>query len=299
MSEAEIEFSGLAAHQEARAGLLTAAAGAADALENFQGGTEENESGDGKLLRQFSQDVARFSTPIVDAVTLEAALASHLLPIPVDIAALAAKSRFYLIRFPFELKPQGPWSFNELTVASNSRPFPAKQSPASIHFSERQVQADLGRQCVIVGRSRSQLGIFRRDWPACGGSCRRFGQSIGSVEGHAKAFAGLSVGPLGVIWKKALIKTSSTGLEWVWWELGGTTLKEDSDPGLMAVVRVPREVRTVSAFGKMKVRRYYPLFKQALKNLARLPAIHREFIEAGVPFEPLPVTWNLTKEMTS
>lgn len=63
------------------------------------------------------RDEARFAErPDVDAVAAARVAEAAKQPVPIETAEYERNYRFYLIKFPFDLRPSGPWSFNELKV---------------------------------------------------------------------------------------------------------------------------------------------------------------------------------------
>jgi hypothetical protein len=109
-----------------------------------------------------------------------------------------------------------------------------------------------------------------------------------AVAAEVKGEAAFGIGPIKMRWSRAIVTTSSTGLEWVWWQIAGAELHQEQAPKLMVILQVPFGAGAISASGEMTVRRYYNLFSRAITNLARLPQVYREFIEAGVPLTQEP-----------
>jgi hypothetical protein len=301
MPEIHIQFESIAAlGGKARSDLLAEAADSLDSLMHAQGGeTETGGSEAAKHLRAMMQDEARFAErPNVYEVTAEEVVKAAKQLVPIAAAKYEQNFRFYLMRFPFDLRPSGPWSFNELKVEVQFGSGPQEHRP-KVHaiFPNSKMQEKLS----ATGTLQVSLEPTLEFQAKTGGLKLEAGQAAisggASINTGIRGGASLGVGPVGVNWKKAIVKTSQTGLEWVWWEIGGAELNEGDDPQLMVILQVPRDSSSVTATGRLVTTRYYNLISRAFKNLTNLSRIYREFIEAGIPCDSGPTKWDLTEEM--
>jgi hypothetical protein len=250
-------------------------------------------------IRAMAKDEGRFADkPQVFPVTNEAYLAARL-SVPVATGQMMNQYRFYLLRFSFDLRPAAGWAFNKLAVQvefdadeTGDRPkvyalFPdMKFKP--ILGAEAKVNAGLGADMQF------EAGLKPVELSAGPAGVKTGG------EAHAKAGvdATLVVGPFSLDWKKALIKTSQTGLEWAWWELDGAEFNRGDDPGLMVVVQVPRTAKRVGLRGQFRASRLFQLFDFGLRNaILNLDEAMSRFFKGGAPYDYGPVDWDLTADM--
>ena len=284
---------------KSRNDLLAEAATACDALANTMSGDgEEAPPEEASIrLREFRHDEACFSArPEVYALSGTEAFAQVKLPVTLSESAYSSGNSYYLVGFPFDLQPAGPYRFNELEVTVNftaeredRRPKVQAMFPAG--RLQEMLKADLDLQVSVkpdvgfeVRTGEIDLSVAAAGGPGVKGSA--------AVAGGVKGEASFGVGPMQFRWKSALVTTSQPGLEWVRWQIGGTELHGEQGPRLMVILQVQHDAGAISATGQMTVSRYYNLFSRAIRNLTKLPQIYREFIEAGVPLRRGPVTWN-------
>ncbi|HEY7390999.1 MAG TPA: hypothetical protein VH640_20950 [Bryobacteraceae bacterium] len=283
---------------KSRDDLLAEAAAACDNLANRMGAGGGQAAPDEASirLREFRQDEARFSErPEVYALSGTEAFAQAKLPMPIQESAYSSRNDYYLVGFPFDLQPAGPYKFNELKVrvdftAEHENRSPKVQGMFPAGKLQEMLKADLNLEVSIkpdVG-FEVKTGQVELSTGAAGGPGVKGSAEVG---GAAKGEAAFGVGPMRFRWNSALVTTSQPGLEWVWWQIGGTELHSEQSPRLMVILQVPHDAGAISASGQMEVRRNYRLFSRAVRNLTQLPQIYREFIEAGVPLRRGPVSW--------
>jgi hypothetical protein len=287
-----------ASTRKSRNELLEEAAAACDALANTMGGGSEPAPPEeaSVRLREFRQDEARFSDrPEVYALSETEAFAHVKLPVTIRATAYSSHNDYYLVGFPFDLQPAGPYKFNELKVevkflAEHKDRSPKVQAMFPAGKLQEMLKADLNLEVSVKPDVGFEVKTGEVDLSASAAGGPGVKASAG-VAGGLKGEGSLGVGPMKFRWNSALVTTSQPGLEWVWWQIGGTELRSEESPRLMVILQVPHDAGAISAFGEMKVSRYYNLFSRAIRNLAQLPKIYREFIEAGVPLDPVLVTW--------
>ena len=284
-----------------RAELLLGAANAADNLRNFAGTADSTSPDAGaQALRELMKDEIILSErPEVYPIKVEDALKSVVLPVPVAGGAFGSKYKFFLVKFPFDLHPAGPWNFNQLKLQINFRAGDQERCPKVLAlFPEKRWQdvlkADARLQIDVS--PNLEFGVNTGDLKFKAGQVDASAKA--EVGAKAKASLGLTVGPLQLDWKKALVKTCQPGLEWAWWEIGGADLRRGDSPPFMVVLQVPEANQHVSAVGRLQATRYYDLIRGVFRNITPWPRVYREFIEAGVPCSPEPVTWDLTQDVT-
>lgn len=120
MPETHIQFEDIGAllRGKTRSDLLGEAAMSLDSLMHTPGGGLEaagNEAAE--HLRAMVQDEARFADrPTVHRVADTEVVNAVKEPVSIASAKSERNFDFYLLGFPFDLRPSGPWSFNELKV---------------------------------------------------------------------------------------------------------------------------------------------------------------------------------------
>lgn len=301
MPEIHLQFKEIPALDErSRSTLLADAANSLDSLMNTQGAeTESARSEAAGHLRALMRDEVKFAArPSVDPVGAAQAAGEAKQPVAIAVADYEKNYRFYLIKFPFDLRPAGPWSFNELKVEVEFASGQQEHRP-KVHaiFPDSKMQDKLsatGSLQVSLEPSlefQAKTGALQLQ---AGSAAVSGGASLGTA---IKGGASLGIGPFGVNWKKALVKTSQTGLEWAWWEIGGAELNKGDDPNLMVILQVPRESTSVTATGRLVATRYYNLISRAFRNITNLAQVYREFLQAGVPCDTGPVQWDLTEDV--
>jgi hypothetical protein len=285
-----------------RSELLLAAAEVADNLRHFAGGGEPALADEGALaLRQLADDEIVFSEqPEVYPIEVEEALKSVKFPVAVSTADHGAKFNYFLVKFPFDVQPAGPWNFNQLKVRIEFRAGEEERRPkVQALFPEARFQDVLKVDGALeIGLSpKLEFGV---NTGAVKFQAAQFSASGGAeVSAHGKGRGGFSLGPFALNWKKALVKTCQPGLEWVWWDIGGADLRRGDSPPFMVVLQVPEGAKRVSAVGQVQASRYYNLIRNAFQNITNWPKVYREFVEAGVPYSPAPITWNLSEDVIS
>jgi hypothetical protein len=284
-----------------RSQLLLAAAEAADNLQNFAGTGESGAPDRGAtVLRELVNDEIVFaSQPEVYPIKVEEAMKSARLPSSVESADFGAPYKYFLVRFPFDVQPAGPWNFNELKVRIEFSAGPNERRPkVQGLFPEARFQdvlkADASLEIGLTPSAEFAVNTGALSFDAAPMSA----SAQAEVSARAKAGAGLAVGPFQLAWRKAIVKTSQPGLEWVWWQVGGADLKRGDTSPFMVVLQVANEATSVIATGQVQASRYYNLIRNAFQNITNWPKVYREFVEAGAPYLAGPTRWDLSKDVT-
>lgn len=294
-------FDAAAASGAGRSALLLAAADAADSLGNFQGSGGTRAADDGAIaLRALAQDEIVFSSqPEVYPIDVDAALKSAQLPPGVSAASFAAGHKYFLVRFPFDVQPAGPWNFHELKVrieftCSDGERRPKVQGlfPSTRYQDLLKADASLEIKVTPSAELSANTGALAFVAAPLTASAKA------GIDGKLNATAGLSVGPFHVDWKRAIVKTSQPGLEWVWWQVGGADLRRGDSPPFMVILQVPDHATNLTAVGQVQATRYYNLIRNAFQNITNWPKVYREFVEAGAPYVAGPLTWDLSKDVS-
>ena len=285
-----------------RKALLMDAAQRLDALHGHLGGKEEiPETPEGKLVRTLAEDEGQFArSPVVRKISNQEYLSRNL-PVPIDVADLFKKYRFYFLEFPFELDPAAGWAFNKLEVRIDFN----KDDPApGEHPKVYQIFPDPKFQTLFEANANLEVGVKANgEFDAKSGPVAvQAGQAafkVGAeVDATAGAKAGFVIGPFSYSIKRAVINHHGAGKEWARWEISGTQINKGDDPRLMAIVQVPRETRQVKVRGEMLARRNFSLANYSLTEAVRnLPDTLRRFLEGGAPFHPRPDEWDVTGQM--
>ena len=291
MESTGLDFDDVAAFD--RKALLMNAAQRLDALHSHLGGKEEvPETPEGKLVRTLAEDEGKFArSPVVRKISDKEYLGRNL-PVPIDVAELFQKYRYYFLEFPFELDPAAGWAFNKLEVRIDFN----KDDPApGEHPKVFQIFPDPKFQTLFEGNANLEVGVKANgEFDAKPGSVDlqagqaafKVGADLGATAG---AKAGFVIGPFSYSIKRAVINHRGTGKEWARWEISGTRLNKGDDPRLMVIVQVPNDTRQVKVRGQMLATRYFSLanyrLTEAVKNL---PDTLRRFFEGGTPFCPRP-----------
>ena len=283
-----------------RSKLLLAAAEAADSLGNFQGLGGIRTADDGATaLRALAGDEIVFSSqPEVYPITVEEAIKSAKLPASVAAADFGARHKYFLVRFPFDVQPAGPWNFNELKVRIEFT-----SSGVERHPKVQGLFPDARFQDLLKADASLEIGLTpSAEFAVNTGALKLEAAPLSAsaqagIDAKVKASAGVIVGPFRLDWKRALVKTSQPGLEWVWWHIGGADLRRGDSPPFMVILQVPDEATSITARGQVQATRYYNLIRNAFHNITNWPKVYREFVEAGAPYVAGPLTWNLSKDV--
>ena len=115
---------------------------------------------------------------------------------------------------------------------------------------------------------------------------------------EAKLTSGFDLRPIEFNWKRSLVTTSSTGLEWAWWDVAGAEIARGDDLHLMAIVEVPKQLARVVVAGRITASRHYDLIRRLFRQLNNLTKPYREFVEAGLPCSSERVEFDLSEDMT-
>jgi len=298
---AELEFFDAdAASGARRSQLLFAAADTAESLGNFQGPGGTRAADDGAIaLRALAQDEIVFSSqPEVYPIAVEEAIKSAKLPASVKTGDFGAGHKYFLVRFPFDVQPAGPWNFNELKVRIEFKSIGVERRP-----KVQGLFPDTRFQDLLKADASLEIGLTPSAEFAVNTGALKFAaaplsaSAQAGVDGKLKATAGVAVGPFHLDWKRALVKTSQPGLEWVWWQIGGADLRRGDSPPFMVILQVPDAATNITAVGRVQATRYYNLIKNAFHNITNWPKVYREFVEAGAPYAAGPLTWNFSKDV--
>jgi len=283
-----------------RSEFLLSAAQVADNLERFQGSGGTHAADEGAVaLRELTKDEIVFSAqPEIYPIKVEDAIKSAKLPDSVALEDFGARSKYFLVRFPFDVQPAGPWNFNELKVRIEFNCGSEERRPkVQGLFPEARFQD------VLKADASFEIGLTPNAEFAVDTGALAFDAGPLSASAKAALSAGLkgsgnfTVGPFKLDWKKALVTTSQTGLEWAWWQIGGADLRRGDRPPFMVVLQVPERATSISAEGQVQASRYYNLIANAFKNITNWPKVYREFIEAGAPYLAGPIRWDLSKDI--
>jgi hypothetical protein len=283
-----------------RSELLLAAAEVADNLRNFAGAGGSSIPDEGATaLRELARDEIVFSAqPEIYPIDVEEALKSVKMPLSVSAADYGARFKYFLVKFPFDVQPAGPWNFNQLKVRIEFRAGEQERRPkVQALFPEARFQDILKTDASLeIGLSPTlEFGVKTGALSFEAAPVSASGDA--SVTAHAKGHGAFALGPFTLNWKKALVKTCHPGLEWVWWEVGGADLRRGDSPPFMVVLQIPEAATHVSAVGQLQASRYYNLIRNAFTNITNWPQVYREFVEAGAPYSPAPMTWDLSEDI--
>jgi hypothetical protein len=279
---------------QSRADLLRNAATAADRLRSQMGANAPaGAAAEAQALRDFISDEVRFADrPEVLPLDPAAAVAAAKLPVPIAVDQFAASHRFYMLRFPVDLHPSSRWSFSQLKARVEFNATGSDRPKVQSVFPETKFQDLLSTNASLQLGVRPDLefSVGTGDLDVTVGSAHL--KTEAGLAADVKGSAGISFGPWSVAWKRAIVKASQPGLEWVWWEVSGADLREGYSPPLIVILRVPKAATAVSAQAKLEASRHYNLLKNVFTGLGNLPRVYREFIEAGVPCISAPAVWD-------
>jgi hypothetical protein len=285
--------------------LLLEAAQSLDALRGHLGGESQlSQTPEGNLVRELAMDKAEFAQePVIYRITAQDFLTRNL-PVPIHFKELSQNFNFYFLAFPFDLRPGTGtgWSYNQLVV--------------KIEFNPGDAGADGRPKVYQIFPSTKFQTFFEADanLEVSLDPNFEFSANTGSIslQAGSAAFkgeaglgaklaggAGVVIGPLAYSVKRAIIKSTQTGLEWTRWEFGATTLGRGDDPQLWVIAQVPKQTKTMKIRGELVVNRYFNLanysFREAIKNLRDT---WRRFIEGGAPLYYKPAEdWDVTKAL--
>jgi hypothetical protein len=293
-------FDPVASSGARRSELLRAAAEAAESLQHFAGPGESGALDEGAAaLREVMHDEIVFSEqPEVYPVNAEEVLKKANLPMSIAASDYGANFKHFLVTFPFDVQPAGPWNFNQLKLEIKFRAGENERLPkVQALFPETRFQEVLKADGSLeIGLTPSlEFGVKTGDLHyQVGPMSATAAAGVGAV---AKGHAGVSAGPFLLNWKKAIVKTSQTGLEWAWWQIGGADLKRGDSPPFMVVLQVPAASTQLTAVARVQATRYYNLIRNAFKNITNWSKVYREFVEAGLPYLRESIVWDLSKDI--
>src|SRR5262249_1192439 len=126
----------------------------------------------GQVLRLFREDAVFADRPEVYPISGVQALNVSKFPVPVEEADFTKGYKYYLIRFPYDLHPSGPYGFNRLqvrvdfyTVEGGRRTKVQARFPGSEHKDILRASAELEVKvepnldfAVETGKLNMQLG---------------------------------------------------------------------------------------------------------------------------------------------
>lgn len=251
------------------------------------------------LLDQLDAEVAEFSA-FPEFVPLQAAdFERQGLALPPRFVELAARHRFYWVRFPITLKPRTDRPFVKLQCAVEFNPGtdPGHLRPvAQCVLPDRKFQQLMQtstRFTVSLGEDLEFKANAAADSALPGGGAA----AKAAVDATLAAGAGAIVGPFTYTWNRALINHSGTGSEKVFWSLNGAEFFEAQEPVLVVVLRVPKELTSLRIAAALQASHKVSLLAGTLGSALELLGERiRGFFRAGAPTRHTQ-TWDLTPRL--
>lgn len=276
--------------------LRDAAARIDDQVILLSGGAGGGPTSEGDLARSFSEDIARLHLPEVlplDTTRLES-------DAPVAIADALARYRFYWIAFPVEMWARKGRGFNELQVSVSFNAAADERLRPRVHslLPDKQFRDTFGVSAEV------KLGVgadlqFSAGIPPL--PLAPFGVPV-DFAANAKVSSGakaeLLAGPFHYTVRVPVVKNVGVGLDVARWRLENASVVDEKDPGLRAIVKMPRDAPLeLEVSAALRARRYFNSFDAGLQTAIRdLPARFRNFFTNGTPIAAS-ATWDLTKQL--
>jgi hypothetical protein len=294
---AEYDFDeGLPFDARQRGDFLAEAAVALDRLGMQYGpGQTQGTTDVGEFARAFATDVAQVQKP--QMYRLDAALLDrNRLGVPVEASELVRHFRFYWLSLPVSLWARPGWGFNRLEAKAE---FEAEGGATTFdllpdqEFAKRfSLNASLNLGVDAGMRFSAEAPVLAVGVPGVAGA------SAGAkAEANADAKANLVVGPFDYRVTAAKVKRSAVGLDHAFWRLDSAEYVDERDPGLRAVVRIPKETESMSVTVTIQARRYFSVMNARFQEAVRsLPDAIANFFKGGTPLGDRG-TWDLSQEM--
>ena len=293
----ELEFSEpLTAPGGERAELLQEAASALDRLGGQLGpGGKREPSEEGDFARAFAEDRAEAHRPQVfrlDADRLDPK--RH--DVPVEVAELMRKSKFYWLSLPVSLWSRPGWGFNRLEAkaefATDGEASTFDLLPDQEFATRFQANAEVDLGVDAGMKFSATIPTLAVGLPGIAG-----GAAGASVDADVAIKTGFVVGPFGYRVTAPKVRHSSAGLDHAFWRLDGAQYVDERDPGLRVVLRVPKDAGELEVTTTIQARRYFNMLSARLQEAVKsLPAAISNFFTGGTPIGHSE-RWDLSGEM--
>jgi hypothetical protein len=279
-----------------RARMLEAAGRRLDALSGQLGpGGRREPSEEGDFARAFAKDVVTVQEPTIYRLEVDDLDAARR-DMPVDVAELTRMSKFYWLELPVSLWARPGWGFNRLEArieftgdggATTFDLLPDQEFATRFQANtEVSLGVDAGMKfaATVPTVAVGQVGVAGLEAGAHAGAT-------------AAAQTGFVLGPFKYRVTAPKVKHSATGLDHVFWRLDGAEYVNERDPGMRAVVRVPKEAQELEVRATIQARRYFSMFSARFQEAVQnLPGAIANFFKGGTPIGDSD-SWKLGAQM--